>query len=834
MKHSAARSAAAPDLRPVPGLEELDVWMEGSSDLDGPLWVQFLPGEADAVIDALEALSPHPCFPTGAQVIALDDRTAVRLPVTPGVPLTRFLDARRRGGPLPPRTVASLGALLADGITLSWSRPGRAVHLDPRCVALRVTHTGRVEYHCLRPAHSPIETDVYDLGVTLFELATRRRFGQSGHTALVHDHHVERRLHAVDGAVWGRCYELFVALLRELTAFSPGARPSPVEVAERLRGMTAALGGTELWRWAVTAAAEPEPVSLHRRVAPTDAFGDGPTVPGIGLQRSIPVRAARRAAMRGVSAASVLVGPPTASAGSMASANYPPDPTLVDLVEVLHPPTAVETDPLEMGEVGGDEDDDVDMGASGVGGLSLGLSIVASAPGLLDPTHAPDAPRRVDDYVSNEDRPSFGAWVRVPLDPGPRPAAEQRRVSWEIGADLLAAEGLAPTAVPEPRIRPDVPAAVAEAVAEEPATAVAGAEQAAAVAGAVAEEPAAAVAGVLSTPETVVAPAAEAPEPTPPEPSPVVAPASGAQTVPAQGDAPGGAKAPAVPSATPKRPSAVEPPPVSAQPRGRALPYVVVALIALLVIGYAAWGPRGTTTPHAETPRGSTTAPANAPPVVAPAPPPAPAPSESTPPTGDLPVPAEPSVATTSAPPASPPAASPPAASRAAPTPAAPTLAPPTQPSPNSASPPAASRPAPPPASNATPSAPADSPWSVPSSPPPAATVSPASLDPESPWTVAPAVPTAAAPPAPGTPADANPWGAPFNPVLVTLTSEPLGVAVSIDGQPRGVTPLRVYLMPIAHQVRFSGAGGSGTLTVTPTEEGTNTWNWKAPGAQTP
>ena len=53
MKHSAARSAAAPDLRPVPGLEELDVWMEGSSDLDGPLWVQFLPGEADAVIDAL-------------------------------------------------------------------------------------------------------------------------------------------------------------------------------------------------------------------------------------------------------------------------------------------------------------------------------------------------------------------------------------------------------------------------------------------------------------------------------------------------------------------------------------------------------------------------------------------------------------------------------------------------------------------------------------------------------------------------------------------------------------------------------------------------------------
>ena len=37
MKDPAVGSAAPPDLRPVPGLEDVDVWMEARSALDGPL-----------------------------------------------------------------------------------------------------------------------------------------------------------------------------------------------------------------------------------------------------------------------------------------------------------------------------------------------------------------------------------------------------------------------------------------------------------------------------------------------------------------------------------------------------------------------------------------------------------------------------------------------------------------------------------------------------------------------------------------------------------------------------------------------------------------------------
>jgi hypothetical protein len=58
---------------------------------------------------------------------------------------------------------------------------------------------------------------------------------------------------------------------------------------------------------------------------------------------------------------------------------------------------------------------------------------------------------------------------------------------------------------------------------------------------------------------------------------------------------------------------------------------------------------------------------------------------------------------------------------------------------------------------------------------------------------------------APVTPSPTGP------PVEITLTSRPLGEPVTVDGRPRGATPLRLTLSPGSHRIAFGADGAVGT-----------------------
>jgi hypothetical protein len=84
--------------------------------------------------------------------------------------------------------------------------------------------------------------------------------------------------------------------------------------------------------------------------------------------------------------------------------------------------------------------------------------------------------------------------------------------------------------------------------------------------------------------------------------------------------------------------------------------------------------------------------------------------------------------------------------------------------------------------------------------PPPAAEVAPAvdAPAPEEPAAAEPVPEVAPAEVAPPEASDATPWGAPpaAGPTMVSVTSEPAGATVFVDGSPRGSTPLSLPLDP--------------------------------------
>jgi len=60
--------------------------------------------------------------------------------------------------------------------------------------------------------------------------------------------------------------------------------------------------------------------------------------------------------------------------------------------------------------------------------------------------------------------------------------------------------------------------------------------------------------------------------------------------------------------------------------------------------------------------------------------------------------------------------------------------------------------------------------------------------------------------------------------VLVSFTSKPVGLLVTVDGQRRGSAPLKLTLTPGTHVVSFDADGRTVSGTVTVESGGRNTW----------
>mgnify|MGYP001198950234 CR=1 FL=1 len=89
-------------------------------------------------------------------------------------------------------------------------------------------------------------SDVYALGVTLFESIERNRYGWAGEDLEMHEAKLESRLKRLDLSIFGPVADELRALLRQVMGHDPAVRPSPQSLAKQLREMAIAAVASDL------------------------------------------------------------------------------------------------------------------------------------------------------------------------------------------------------------------------------------------------------------------------------------------------------------------------------------------------------------------------------------------------------------------------------------------------------------------------------------------------------------------------------------------------------------------------------------------------------------
>ena len=260
----------------VEALADVGVWC---AQLDGvDVVVQELDVDLDAARASLDLMQGAPGMPTGPALSTYDGASVLVLPLPPGEWLAELLDARRRLPVMPPRAVLTVGLHLAEALDRTWGAEmvPPTVRPDPRPVATRLGKEGVFTFGALRVAGrpprdagegkgaAPLEDtrgeDLFLLGTMLYEMATRRRFGRGGTTAMIQRHHVQRRLTAAASELdaFGERRTDFVDLLLSLVGAERDLSLRFESVAGSCRDLLARLEGEGLAEWAAHVFPEPE------------------------------------------------------------------------------------------------------------------------------------------------------------------------------------------------------------------------------------------------------------------------------------------------------------------------------------------------------------------------------------------------------------------------------------------------------------------------------------------------------------------------------------------------------------------------------------------------
>ncbi len=224
----------------------------------------------------------HPCIVRARELVRGGNTYALVLDLVNGQDLRRRL---RTDGPLPPAVAADVVAQIADALAYLHGQgivhgdAGRATHATPEYVAPEVIAGG---------PPSPA-SDVYALGIVLYELLCGRSPYRGGGVPEVLYRHascVPVRPAGFPERVW--------PVILDCLALDPAARPSTGTLANRLRGLQAALDGlaplpavsADMVTWWPRAAEDTAPVTGAGRsaLAPVSPVsGDSPGGSGSDL-----------------------------------------------------------------------------------------------------------------------------------------------------------------------------------------------------------------------------------------------------------------------------------------------------------------------------------------------------------------------------------------------------------------------------------------------------------------------------------------------------------------------------------------------------------------------
>jgi len=211
----------------------------------------------------------HRTIVQAEDLISISGRVAVVMEYVPGCNWSLVIHPERNGERVPPRVILDMAHHVANALDVAFHRPSSVtgkplgvLHRDIKPGNIRLTPDG--EFKVLdfgiargqgieREAHtteyqlgslnymapellagdnaSPA-SDMYALGVTLFESIERNRYGWAGEDEEMHTTKLESRLKKLDISQLGDIADDVVQLLRRTMAHDPEQRPSPEQLAK--------------------------------------------------------------------------------------------------------------------------------------------------------------------------------------------------------------------------------------------------------------------------------------------------------------------------------------------------------------------------------------------------------------------------------------------------------------------------------------------------------------------------------------------------------------------------------------------------------------------------
>ena len=222
-------------------------------------------------------------------LITVAGRPAVVMEYVPGVNHSWIIHPRHNPSPIPPRVILGVISSVADALDVAFNRPStvtgqplNVLHRDIKPANIRVTPDGEVkllDFGIARAEAKTVEreahtteyqlgslpymapelmdgssaspaTDIYSLGVTLYESLARKRFGWAGESQDMHQNQIDTRISELDISNWEGITDDVIEMTRLMLAYDPEERPTAKEVSEACRELARTSPGVSIEVWA--------------------------------------------------------------------------------------------------------------------------------------------------------------------------------------------------------------------------------------------------------------------------------------------------------------------------------------------------------------------------------------------------------------------------------------------------------------------------------------------------------------------------------------------------------------------------------------------------------